>query len=307
MSFVRILVVEDHAQFRQYICSLLGLRGELQIISEVSDGLEAVQKAQQLQPDLILLDIGLPMLNGIEVARRAQLVAPDAKLLFVSQESSCDVVQETFRLGAQGYVHKPHARRDLLSAIDEVLNGKRFVSSSLACSEGADTQTPPRHEILFCSDNSVLLDSLTRFVGDALAVGNPALLVATQSHLASLVERLHIEGVDFDAAIQRGTCVTLDAYEVLNEDRVLDAIGRVIDAAAKAGKKHPRVAWWGERAGLLWAAGAADEAIQREQFASEVARSYPVDILCPYPSPNSLEDDPALQRICAEHTNDCSR
>src|SRR5215469_3216498 len=133
MPFQRILVVEDHAQFRRYICSLLRQRGELQVISEVSDGLEAVLKAEQLQPDLILLDIGLPMLNGIEVARRAQLVAPDAKLLFVSQESSCDVVQETLRLGADGYVHKPHARRDLLAAIDDILSGKRFVSSSLAC------------------------------------------------------------------------------------------------------------------------------------------------------------------------------
>jgi CheY-like chemotaxis protein len=69
-SSVRVLVVEDSEPFRRFLCSTLGKRPELQIVGEVSDGLEAVQKAEELQPDLIVLDIGLPSVNGIEVARR---------------------------------------------------------------------------------------------------------------------------------------------------------------------------------------------------------------------------------------------
>jgi DNA-binding NarL/FixJ family response regulator len=102
---------------------------ELQVICEVSDGLEAVQKAESLQPDLILLDIGLPTLNGFEAARRIRKLAPDSKILFLSQESSADVVQEAFRVGALGYVLKAQAGTELLAAVDAVRQGRKFVSS----------------------------------------------------------------------------------------------------------------------------------------------------------------------------------
>ena len=99
---------------------MLGKRPELQIIGEVSDGLKAVQKAQELQPDLILLDIGLPTLNGIDAARRIRKVAPKSKILFVSQESSSDVVEEALALGALRYVVKIHAGSDLLAAVEAI-------------------------------------------------------------------------------------------------------------------------------------------------------------------------------------------
>jgi CheY-like chemotaxis protein len=78
---VRVLVVDDFAPFRRYVCSALQNQLKLHVIGEVSDGLEAVQRAQQLQPDLILLDIGLPTLNGIEAARRVREVSPTSKIL----------------------------------------------------------------------------------------------------------------------------------------------------------------------------------------------------------------------------------
>ena len=96
----------------------------------MSDGLEAVRKAKELMPDLILLDIGLPTLNGIEAARRIRNLAPESKIIFSTQETSADIVQEAMRLGAWGYVFKLHAEAHLLLAIDSVLSGKRFVSSA---------------------------------------------------------------------------------------------------------------------------------------------------------------------------------
>jgi DNA-binding NarL/FixJ family response regulator len=88
MVSVRILVVEDFEPWRRFISSMLGTEPHLHIICEVSDGLEAVQKAKELKPDLILLDIGLPMLNGIDAARQIRSFAPKSKILFLSVESS---------------------------------------------------------------------------------------------------------------------------------------------------------------------------------------------------------------------------
>jgi DNA-binding NarL/FixJ family response regulator len=128
VSLVRILVVDDYEPFRRFLCSMLTRKADLQIIGEALDGLEAVQKAEELQPDLIVLDIGLPTLNGIEAARQIRKFAPESKIIFVSQESSPDVVQEALGLGTCGYVVKSQAQRELLAAVDAVLEGRRFVS-----------------------------------------------------------------------------------------------------------------------------------------------------------------------------------
>jgi len=104
----------------------------VQIIVEVADGLEAVQNAVLLEPDLVLLDIGLPTLNGIEAARQIRKLAPASKIIFVSQESSSEVVQEALNVGAWGYVVKTKAAIDLLAAVDAVLEGRHFASVGLS-------------------------------------------------------------------------------------------------------------------------------------------------------------------------------
>ena len=142
---LRILVVEDFQPFRRLICTALQRRAEFQTI-EAADGLEAVQKAAELQPNVVLLDINLPKLHGFEVAKQIHSLAPHARLLFVSQESSPDIVRKALSLGANGYVQKLSAGTDLLPAIDAALGGKRFVSSSLAFTEPADAPAPHRHE-----------------------------------------------------------------------------------------------------------------------------------------------------------------
>jgi DNA-binding NarL/FixJ family response regulator len=125
---VRVLLVDDFDAFRSFIRTTLQ-GAQLQIIAEVSDGLEAVQKAEQLQPDLILLDIGLPSLNGIEAARRIRKLAPRSKILFLSQESSADVIKEALKFGV-GYVIKTHAGSDLLATIEAMRAAGHFVSAA---------------------------------------------------------------------------------------------------------------------------------------------------------------------------------
>lgn len=131
MSSVRVLVVEDYKPFRRLVCSTLGKREDLQVICEVSDGLEAVRKAEELKPDVVVLDLGLPTLNGIEAARQIRRLAPESRIIVVSLESSPDVVQEALSVGAQAYVAKKNVATDLLAAMEAVLEGRQFVSSGL--------------------------------------------------------------------------------------------------------------------------------------------------------------------------------
>ena len=131
-SGIRILVVDDFELFRRFIPAALSNHPKLHIVAEVSDGLAAFQKAAELRPDLIRLDIGLPKLNGIEAARRIRELSPSPKILFVSQQSSLDLVQAALDTGATGYVLKQDAGSQLLTAVNAVLDGQTFVSRSFA-------------------------------------------------------------------------------------------------------------------------------------------------------------------------------
>jgi DNA-binding NarL/FixJ family response regulator len=123
---VRILTVDDVEAWRRFVSSTLKDNSRFQIICEVSDGLEAVQKAQELQPDLIVLDIGLPKLNGIEATRQIRKVTPNSKILFLSENYSPDIAAGALSTGASGYVVKSDARRELPTAVEAVIQGKQF-------------------------------------------------------------------------------------------------------------------------------------------------------------------------------------
>jgi DNA-binding NarL/FixJ family response regulator len=143
---MRVLVVEDFAPFRQFVTSTLGKAPDVDVIGEASDGLEAVQKAEELKPDLILLDIGLPTLNGIEAARQIRKLSPQSTIVFVSQESSADVVQEALSLGASAYVLKGRAAIELLPVVNAVLFEKQSVHDS--ASSASHLNPAPGHDIV---------------------------------------------------------------------------------------------------------------------------------------------------------------
>jgi DNA-binding NarL/FixJ family response regulator len=136
---IRVLVVDDFEPWRLQICSMFQAQSEFRVIAQVGDGLEAVQKAE-LQPDLVVLDIGLPNLNGLEAARRILQVAPDAKIIFLTTNSDRDVARAALNAGAQGYVLKTNAARELLTAVQKVLGGENFVSSEIQTGNSGETE-----------------------------------------------------------------------------------------------------------------------------------------------------------------------
>lgn len=124
MPSIRVLIVDDFVEWRLFVSRAIGEIVNLQIVGEACDGVEAVQKATDLKPDLAVLDIGLPKLNGIEVAREIRKLCPECRIVFLTENPSKDVIEECFRAGACGYIVKSSGANELVPAIKAALNGK---------------------------------------------------------------------------------------------------------------------------------------------------------------------------------------
>jgi DNA-binding NarL/FixJ family response regulator len=136
---MRILVVDDNSQVRAAISSILVTDSRLEVISEAANGIEALDLAEILQPDLILLDVGLPDLNGLEVAKRIHEIAPRSVVLFLSQHSSGEIVRSTLKCGGMGYVVKSDAALELLPAILAAGSGQKYLSKRVRSAETDDS------------------------------------------------------------------------------------------------------------------------------------------------------------------------
>lgn len=341
-SSIRVLVVDDFEPFRRLLCSTLQDKIELKSIVEASDGLEAIELAQTLQPDLILLDIGLPKLDGIEVARRIHEVAPLSKVLVVSQESSVDVVLAAFSAGASGYLVKMDVGSELQTAVTFVLRGDRFVGKRFAghgFNEVADGQplgrSPDnkvlrlpqlqtiekgrRHQAGFYSDEASLLVDFTQFIGASLEDGRAVIVVATEPHRDGILSRLKAHRLDIAAAVKEGRYISLDAAETIptfmvndmpDPVRFMNVTGDLILKATQAAKgTPPRVSACGECAPLLWKQGKAEAAIRLERLWDDIAKSHDVDVLCGYPlgSFQGGMGSRIFDKVCAAHSSVYSR
>jgi CheY-like chemotaxis protein len=306
----------------------------MRIIGEALDGPSAVLSAQRLRPDLIVLDVGLPGLNGIVVSRRIRELRLNSKILFLTENRSQDVAEEALRAGGNGYVVKSDAAGELLLAIEAVLQGKQFVRSSLARIDPQDptnqhatdadrrvvpslsseeAETVCRHNVGFYFDDRDFLDDLTRFIGTALNAGNAAVVVATEAHRERLLPRLQTHGVDMVKAIEQRRYISLDAAAMissltvnneLDPERFLKVAGDLIMTASGTLKKeNPRVAICGECDPPLWTFGNGEAAIEFEKLWNEIVKRYDVDILCGY-SLGTVQhsmDGQLFERICALH------
>ena len=130
-SSFRILIADSFEPWLRYASSTLEKDESLQIVGVASDGLEAVQKAIELKPDLVLLSVGLPKLNGIEAAKRISEAVPGVKLLFATQIIDPDIMTEALSNGAHGYIWKIDAQRELLHAIRAIRQGEKFIGSGM--------------------------------------------------------------------------------------------------------------------------------------------------------------------------------
>lgn len=123
---VRVMLVDDQALWRRFVAKSLERKSGIDIVGEAGSGCSGLQKAIDLQPDVVFLDIGLSDLNGIDVARGILERLPKVRIIFLTQYSSQDILDAALRTGAYGYVTKVHAN-ELLGALEAVLSGKKFI------------------------------------------------------------------------------------------------------------------------------------------------------------------------------------
>jgi CheY-like chemotaxis protein len=342
---LRVLVVDDFVPWRNYLVTKLGENPALQIVGMASDGREAVLKATELHPDLILMDVNLPELSGIQAAATILGLSPESKILFVSQNLDFDIALAALNAGGFGYLVKSDAESELLRAVEAVMSGERFVSALLASHDFAGVLGPqapirPRiagsvelsarplirnatighsHEVAFYGDDVSFLVRCARFIGAALANGDAAIAIVTHAHRDRLRQKLESEGHDSAAAMEQGRYVALEPSEILSTFLVNDqpdaarfikaASDLIVTALKAATGKHPRVAICGECPALLHAEGKAEAAVEMERLCNELASMYNVDSLCGYPIERfrSEEQGPIFQRICAQHSAVYSR
>jgi DNA-binding NarL/FixJ family response regulator len=334
----RVLVVDDHDDWRNFVCSLLKRQTGLRVVGEAADGSEAIQKIKDLQPDLIVLDLGLPGLNGLEVALQIRELSPRSKVLMVTQMRAADVAEEAFRRGVLGYVVKSEAADELLPAIEAVLQGKQFVSQHLVGSvlkdsrkgeaappEGHDENvitesgspkldTKARHEVEFYPDDATFVAGLTRCVESGLRRGDTVFVLATESHRAGILQNLQAQGLDSGALMDRGRLVLPDPYEALAEvmvdgkpdaERCDQLLGALIDTAPGNSAEAKHVSFCGQIAPLLLRQGDAEGAIELEHIWDQISLAHGANIFCGYissgiPDTNRGEIVP---RICAAHSH----
>lgn len=223
---IRALVVDDYEPWCQFVCSTLETLPELRVVGKVSDGLDAVDKAQELQPDLILLDISLPTMNGIEAARRIREVSPLSKILFVSADRYWNIATEILRTGAGGYIVKSEAARELIPAVEAILEGRPFLSIGLTGlglaprdderpaypgrHERVSAPSKARREVRLYPDDATLEDGFTHSIATALKSGYEVVIAGTESDHARILQKLSSDGMDVSAAIERKCLVLLE-------------------------------------------------------------------------------------------------
>jgi DNA-binding NarL/FixJ family response regulator len=134
---IRILIADDHAMIRDGLASILAADPRIEVAGMAADGREALRLAQELRPDLVLMDIAMPELNGLEALRELQRRSPETRVLILSMFSTLEHVQQAFNAGASGYLLKESAGVELREAIEQVHAGRRYLSRSLEAQAGA--------------------------------------------------------------------------------------------------------------------------------------------------------------------------
>jgi DNA-binding NarL/FixJ family response regulator len=128
----KVVIVEDHKLFREGLKSLLADKDDLEVVGEAGDGLAAIRTVKRCQPDMILLDLSMPKMNGISVMKEIKSQYPDIKIMALTIHESDQYVLEAFEAGADGYCLKDAGRNELMMAVDSVLQGKRYISPTIS-------------------------------------------------------------------------------------------------------------------------------------------------------------------------------
>jgi DNA-binding NarL/FixJ family response regulator len=322
----RVLLVEDHEGFRSYVRSALLQRKELELVGVAGDGLEAVEKCRELLPDIVLMDIGLPRLNGLDAARRILAEFPNCRIVFLTQEHAPEILEEALKLGASGYVLKTRAARDLFPAMQSARQGPPFVSSNGASrtpaqaagavSDRSQTVAQPfpafthSHEVHVYPDEESFVAGLASFITRSLSAQKAVLAFFTEQREQRILAAVERSGIDVKALVAAGRFVPRQvsdlATELLLQGRTDRAslVAESVEIVENMVKANPgrRVCVCGECATSLFSGGRADAAVVLETIWDELTQRYRLEVFCAYLLADARQDAAAYEEIRAAHS-----
>jgi DNA-binding NarL/FixJ family response regulator len=202
MKSLRILVADDHEVVRRGLCALLQAQSDWEICGEATDGREAVNKAEQLKPDVVVLDIGMPNLSGLEATRQILAAAPQTRVLILTLHDSDQIVTEVLSAGARGFLSKSDAARELVSAVDALKRGKTYFTSKVAAmvlegylKGGAATPAPSGRDRLTPREREIV-QLLAEGHSTKQAAGRLGVSVKTaETHRSNVMRKLQLHSV----------------------------------------------------------------------------------------------------------------
>jgi DNA-binding NarL/FixJ family response regulator len=302
-----VVVADDHVGVLQSVSRLLA--EDFDVLAAVGDGRQAVEAVQRFDPDALVIDITMPLLDGFQTARELQRIGSRTRVVFLTMHKGEEYVAAAMGVGAYGYVLKTRIHADLPGALRHSLEGRLFAPSLASVATVAQALGGCGHVVHFRSNDHSLSNELSELLGAALERGDLTAVVATETTRNGIAQRLKAKGAD--AAARQGRYLSLDATEALSRclhDGRLDAnrVREMVDdlertRAATLGAS--RLTIFGEISVLLLQDGNVEAALQLERLWNQLTRRLPFLTVCSYPTqccaPAGRPD--VFQAICAEH------
>jgi DNA-binding NarL/FixJ family response regulator len=334
LSSLEILIVDDHELTRRIVRALIESEGPYRVCGEAADGIEAIEKARQLHPDIVLMDINMPRMDWLEATRIIRHEKPDCKVIIVTHNEATIARKLARSIDVDSVITKSDLNRDLLRIIGRVAMEKnsRFyqTENERGVSHGHQAEgtesahgqpwsgllagaAPRDHIVQLYQDQQFLNRAVCRFAAAAIANGEGIILVPTIAHWDAFRPRLEDEGVDVKAAEKRGQLTIVDADDMLPtfmsdgmpDSPVFLGLAANVISQARGDGRYPKVRWWGEMVNLLWERGDIAASMNLEDLFDRLAHEHDIAIFCSFLMDNFNGDVHArmLPRLGENHSH----
>jgi DNA-binding NarL/FixJ family response regulator len=307
-----IVVADDHPRVLQSVSSLLA--DDFDVVAAVTDGRQAIDAAGRLDPDIVLLDITMPVVDGLRAAQSLKRSGSRAKLVFLTLHAADEFVEAALATGAKGYVLKTRMEADLAAAIHHTLAGRTFVPSLASLSAVSPGSV---HSLHVRRDEAFFFDEVATFLYAATRRGDMTAVIATEPIRAGIAGRLAAAGCDVAVEKERGRYIEWDATQSLShvmngtrpDRRIVTQFVEDLDRSRLAiGQGRPnRLAVFGEMSVLLLRDGNTEGAVAMEHTWNELSHDRPFMTVCSYPEDllNQQGNPEVWTAVCAEHGSAC--
>jgi len=337
MSVVEVLIADDHDGFRRAMRSVIEAEGAYRVCGEARDGVDAVDKVRRLRPDIVLMDINMPRMDGLQATEIIRREMSDCNVIIVTQNETTIAREQARIVDADGFVTKADVARDLLPTMGRVVmenkgrldprKGDRHVDRDRdpagdhdsAASESEPwcsllgSAAPSDHIVQLYQDQQFLNRAVCRFAAAAITNGEGVILVPTVAHWDAFRPRLESEGVDVKAAEKRGQLTVVDADNLLPtfmrdgmpDSPVFLGLAKNVISEARGDGRYPKVRWWGEMVNILWERGDVAASMQLEDHFDQLAHEQDIAIFCSFLMDNFDGDVHArmLPRLGENHSH----